>query len=223
MSNLATPFWNIIASHKLPSPSASRSSAPVGEPGFRTGMAYSRCAPVLGSSSPRKFSTKFEYQTWPRASMRTSCGAMVWRGRSYSVMTTRVARPFGRGKVGSELAYQIVVHLALGEPRLHPRLRGVVGVLRHALEHGKECFGVVGRAHDALKGVAAHAFDQRPLLLQRAGHAHEPFGIGQLRREVGGLAQLDGNIGGCAAEIDRLRTVELIADGANAQRVMTGR
>ncbi|HEU5276354.1 MAG TPA: hypothetical protein VFU97_22055 [Xanthobacteraceae bacterium] len=44
-------------------------------------------------------STKFEYQTKPCASGRTSCGAMVARGRAYSVMMTRVARPFGRGRV----------------------------------------------------------------------------------------------------------------------------
>ena len=115
------------------------------------------------------------------------------------------------------------MHLALGKPRLHPRLRRVVGVLRHALEHWEKCLGVIGRAHDALEGMAAHAFDQRPLLLRRAGHTHEPFGIGQLRREVGGLAQLDGHIGGSGAEIDSLRPIELVADGANAQRVTAGR
>ena len=38
------------------------------------------------------FSTKFEYQTVPCASSRTSCGAIVLRGRSYSVTTARVAR-----------------------------------------------------------------------------------------------------------------------------------
>ena len=43
-------------------------------------------------------STKFEYQTTPSASGRTSCGAMVGRGSAYSVMITRVARPRGRGR-----------------------------------------------------------------------------------------------------------------------------
>ena len=135
----------------------------------------------------------------------------------------RPAAQIHRCQISGELAHQVVVHLALGKPRLHPRLRRVVGILRHALEHGKKCLGVVGRAHDALKCVAAHAFDQRPLLFRRAGHAHEPFAIGQLRREVGGLAQLDGDIGRGGAEIDRLRAIELVADGANTQRVMPGR
>ena len=135
----------------------------------------------------------------------------------------RSAAQIDRGQIGGELAHQVVVHLALGEPRLHPRLRGVVGILRHALEHGEERFSIISRAHDALERMTAHAFDQRPLLLRRAGHAHEPFGIGQLRGEVGGFAQLEGDIGRSGAKLDRPRAIELIADGANAQRVVTGR
>ena len=135
----------------------------------------------------------------------------------------RPAAQIHRRQIGGELAHQIVMHLALGEPRLQARLRRVVGILRHALEHGEERLGIVGRAHDALEGMAAHAFDQRPLLLRRAGHAHEPLGIGQLRREIGGLAQLERDFGRGGAKLDRLRAIELVADGANAQRVMAGR
>ncbi len=55
--------------------------------------------PVLGSSLPRNCSPKFENHTVPSASVTTSCASMVRRGRSYSVMMTRVDRPVRRGNV----------------------------------------------------------------------------------------------------------------------------
>ena len=61
-------------------------------------MAYSMCLPVFGSSLPRNCSPKFEYQASP-FTMITSCGSMVGRGRSYSVMMTLVPRPLTRGRV----------------------------------------------------------------------------------------------------------------------------
>ena len=53
--------------------------------------------PVFGSSSPTNWLPKSEYQAWPSASTITSWGSASLRGRSYSVMITLVARPFGRG------------------------------------------------------------------------------------------------------------------------------
>src|SRR5437867_2941404 len=55
--------------------------------------------PARGSRLPSVCSPKFGYQAMPSGSRMTSCGSMVGRGRSYSVMTTRVPRPTGRGSV----------------------------------------------------------------------------------------------------------------------------
>ena len=75
---------------------------PVGKPGRISGTGYSVTLRVLGSSLPRNCSPKFENHTAPAGSTTTSCGSMVFRGRSYSVMMTRVDAPVGRGSVFSE-------------------------------------------------------------------------------------------------------------------------
>src|SRR5436309_2206489 len=75
---------------------------PVGKPGRISGTGYSVTLPGLGSSLPRNCSPKFENHTAPAGSTTTSCGSMVFRGRSYSVMMTRVDAPVGRGSVLSE-------------------------------------------------------------------------------------------------------------------------
>src|SRR5260370_23699805 len=62
-SNLASPAWNIMASHQLPSGSGSSASAPVGKPGLSTGYANSFSPPFRRSNRPTLFTTKFEYQT----------------------------------------------------------------------------------------------------------------------------------------------------------------
>src|SRR5207253_11159607 len=98
-SNFATLAWYIMPSHKLPSLSERMQSAPVGEPFFGSGTGYSVTLPVLGSSFPSVCSPKLEYQAMPSTSTMTSCGSTVGRGKSYSVMMTRVALPLGRGKV----------------------------------------------------------------------------------------------------------------------------
>src|SRR5205085_318159 len=72
---------------------------PVGAPGFDTGIGYSVVLPVFGSSRPKYCAPKSLYQTMPRASRNASCGIAMGRGRSYSVMITRVALPVGRGSV----------------------------------------------------------------------------------------------------------------------------
>src|SRR6266852_2975232 len=68
-------------------------------PGFTTGIVYSTTLPVLGSSLPMSGLSKSEYQTTPCESSTTSWGCCHRRCRSYSVMTTCVALPFGRGSV----------------------------------------------------------------------------------------------------------------------------
>src|ERR1700719_718766 len=91
-----------MATQGLPLGSNSRSSEPVGASGLSSGSGYSVTLPVLGSSSPRVCSPKFEYQTVPvpLGSTTTSCGSVKsGRGSSYSVRMTRVARPAGRGAV----------------------------------------------------------------------------------------------------------------------------
>src|ERR1700741_3575515 len=88
-----------MPSHKLPSLSERIESVPVGDPFFGSGTGYSVTLPVLGSSFPSVCSPKLEYQAMPSASTITSWGSIVGRGKSYSVMMTRVAAPFGRGNV----------------------------------------------------------------------------------------------------------------------------
>src|SRR5262245_15057827 len=67
-------------------------------------------------------SPKLEYQTMPCASTTTSCGSIVARGRAYSVTTTCVAAPEGRGKVLS-WCIQLEVVLKLIELRNSANLR----------------------------------------------------------------------------------------------------
>src|SRR2546425_6874196 len=86
-------------SHRLPSRSVSKSNMPVGNPGRLSGTGYSVNVAVLGSSLPRNCSPKFENHTTPSPSTMTSCGSIVFRGRAYSVMMTRVEAPLGRGSV----------------------------------------------------------------------------------------------------------------------------
>src|SRR5713101_4226063 len=104
---------------RLPSRSVSRSSMPVGKPGLIAGTGYSVTLAVFGSSRPRNCSPKLENQTMPSPSTTTSCGSMVLRGRSYSVMMTCVDGPEGRGSVfsvydhvGAELKLIIARYLA---------------------------------------------------------------------------------------------------------------
>src|SRR6266849_7196446 len=98
----------------FPSLSKPRSSEPVGAPGFVSGSGYSTILPVLGSSLPTYWDPKSEYQTKPWESTTASCGSASGRGRSYSVMITRVAVPDGRGSVFSGYSH-LDVELRLTE------------------------------------------------------------------------------------------------------------
>src|ERR1700736_422990 len=92
---------------------------PVGKPALIVGTGYSVTLAVFGSSRPRNCSPKLENQTMPSPSTMTSCGSIVLRGRSYSVMMTCVDAPEGRGRVfnaydhvGPELKLIVARYLA---------------------------------------------------------------------------------------------------------------
>src|SRR5258708_38690272 len=92
---------------------------PVGKPGRSSGTGYSVTLAVAGSNLPRNCSPKLENHTVPAASTTTSCGSMVLRGRSYSVMMARVDGPVGRGNglsaydhVGPELRLMVARYFA---------------------------------------------------------------------------------------------------------------
>ena len=71
-------------------------------------------------------------------------------------------------------------------------LRRAAGIVAdHPIEDVDELLGVVVRAHDAVEVVAAHAIEQRLLLLVGAGKAHEPFRIGHLLGQVFRRRELD--------------------------------
>src|SRR5258708_36361273 len=93
---------------------------PVGKPGRISGTGYSVTLAVPGSSLPRHCSPKLENHTVPAASTTTSCGSMVLRGRSYSVMMTRVDGPAGRGNVLSAYG-QVGLELRLIDSRYFAR------------------------------------------------------------------------------------------------------
>src|SRR5262245_55429005 len=83
----------------VPSPPNCNPRLPVGKPCFRIGTGYSVTFAVLGSSRPMFCSLKLEYHAIPCESTMTSCGSIIARGRSYSVMMTSVSFPLGREDV----------------------------------------------------------------------------------------------------------------------------
>src|SRR6185295_19332922 len=98
VSTLAMAAWYIMPTHRFSSRSMRIESAPRGEPFLISGVLISTSFPVFGSNLPMFWSPKSVYQTVPFESTTTSCGCIVGRGMSHSVMMTRVARPLGRGK-----------------------------------------------------------------------------------------------------------------------------
>src|SRR5258706_15357783 len=105
VSNLPIAAWYIMPTHRFSSRSMRMESAPSGEPFFSSGVAISASLPAFGSNLPMNCEPKSVYQTVPLESTTTSCGCIVGRGRSHSVMMTRVAWPLGRGKVFSSYAH----------------------------------------------------------------------------------------------------------------------
>src|SRR3954454_18644389 len=230
-----------MPSRRCASRSMPRSRLTVGKPLRSSGMAYSVCLPVFGSSLPRNCSPKFEYQASP-FTMITSCGSMVGRGRSYSVMMTLVPRPLTRGRVLSsnscfmpELRLMVARYSATLRKRSGLAARdwstrrcGFIGLAHlgiavHARDHLHELVGVVARFHHPFQGVAAHAVDQLELVVIGAGDAHHPFGIGELFAEVAGLAQLEVGAGGRARrDVGALGAFEVVSDRADLQAVTAG-
>src|SRR5271169_4157367 len=107
------------------------SRVPTGKPGLNSFRRISEVAPVFGSSLPRNNSPKFVYQTWPLLSRITSCGSMVGRGRSYSVISILVERPVGRSKVLSGYSHW-EDSLRLIDARNSADLRKVSGLGAHS-------------------------------------------------------------------------------------------
>ena len=82
---------------------------------------YSVIFIVFGSNLEMNGSPKSEYQTLPSFTIM-SCGSVVGRARSYSVMITRVDWPFARGMVLSEYS-QLEIALRLMVARYSANLR----------------------------------------------------------------------------------------------------
>ena len=96
-------------------------------------------------------------------------------------------------------------------------------IAHHAGDDLHPLVDVMGRLRDAFEGVAAGAVEQHCLLLFGAGDAHHPFGIGELVGEIFGLVQLEIDIGGLLADdVGRGRRGEVVADGADGERVVAG-
>src|SRR5438876_3114225 len=124
-------------------------------------------------------------------------------------MMTRVSLPVGRGSVFSayshlltELRFTAASHSACLRNRsgligsISPtalRLERVAArsVARHPHHHLHEFVGIVSGLEDALQRVTADAAAYPVLLLFGSRHAHEPFGIGELRGYIGYLAKLE--------------------------------
>ena len=145
------------------------------------------------------------------------------RQRFQFVIPDRAVAQIYRRQIGGKLGDNGGINFDRRDAHLHPGLDRIVGVARHALQYGHELFGIECRTDDSLQRVAAHALHQRPLLFGRAGHAHEPLGVGELGGKIGGLGEVDRNIGRRRAKFDGLWAGEIVTRGAYAQRVMPGR
>src|ERR1700683_1399017 len=146
--------------------------------------------PVLGSSSPTICAPKSEYQACPSRSTTTSCGSASLRGKSNSVMTTRVRGPFGRvARHASEY--------------LLPLIR-VVQRREHALQ------GVAGRAarKERLDAVIARDADQ-PFSIRRRGDAVARLG----ELDVGGRPRV-------RRDLDGFRAGQVVTRSPDGNRIM---
>ena len=96
-------------------------------------------------------------------------------------------------------------------------------VAHHPVEDVDKLLAVVLRAHDTVEVVTAHAVEQRFLLLVGAGETHEPFGVRHLLGEVLGRRKLDLDAFVLSGrDVGASGIFEVVADGADAQRVLTG-
>src|SRR5580704_9073122 len=201
--------------------------SPVGALSLNFLIGYSVSLSVFGSNLPMNISPKSEYQTLPSLSTRMSCGSVVRRPMSYSVTMAWVERPVGRAQVyGGEILGHLAVLLGrAGARAVQHRLRldrlAHRAIAHHAADHDRPLIGVMGRAHDALERVAADAVEQRRLLLLRAGHAHHPFGVGELVGEIVRLLELDVGVGRLLGHhVGPGRRVDVVADRADGELVL---
>src|SRR5258708_796301 len=121
--------------------------------------------------------------------MITSCGSIVLRDDDLGGGSGRALHRFelvspalgfaeiDRGEelgaflLGPVAGIASLLEQAFRQALLRPRRYALVGIGRHAGLHLHELLGVVGRPHDALYSMAAHAVEQGVLLLRRARHA----------------------------------------------------
>src|SRR5256885_16795651 len=100
-------------------------------------------------------------------------------------------------------------HQAVGLPELRMLRNALVDVALHARQHGLgERIGVEARARYALERMAADAVEQLSFLLIGARRARHPFAVGELRREIVGLAQGEIARQRLVAELHALALVE---------------
>ena len=95
-------------------------------------------------------------------------------------------------------------------------------VCGHPLNHGDELFHVVSRPHDPFERMAVRTRPQRCLLLDGPGYAVDPLRIRELRAQIPCLPH--GEIGRrrlVCADIDRVRAFQVVAGGADSDRVLT--
>src|SRR5713226_1178190 len=79
------------------------------------------------------------------------------------------------------------------------------------------------RLHDALERVAPGTVEQESFLLVRAWHAYQPFGIGEMGRQVLHFFELDLRLGFLArGDIRGPGSVQLIASRARTQGIVSG-
>ena len=112
---------------------------------------------------------------------------------------------------------------AAADQQLRLRRRRARIVAAHPVEHLDPFVDVVLRREQPLQGVAAGAAGEELLLAVGAGEARHPFGVGELQVDVARAIELEVG-GGVAAgrDLDRLRALEDVADGADRDRVLAG-
>ncbi len=130
---------------------------------------------------------------------------------------------FGAILLGLVACIAAFLEQPFGHALLRPRRHALIGVGAHALLNLHEFVGIMGRPHDALDGVAAHAVEHGILLLRRARHALQPFGRGELARQIVRLLELE--VGGDRLLGDDLRralAVEIISGRADLDGIFAG-
>ena len=104
---------------------------------------------------------------------------------------------------------------------LRVQRRALVYVSGHALHRLHETVGVVFRAHDALKRMAADAIEEWLFLLGGARHAREPLGVRELRGAVAHFHEFQVQ-GWLCAKLHCGGSGEFISSGADRDFIFAG-